>query len=278
MFIIDAQVHMYGPNTPERPWVITGHVPEMLPSVTASELSAAMAEAGVNRAVLVPPGRDADRNDLCLAAAQAHPDRFAVMGRVPIDRPDSPKLLEELFAEPGMLGFRLTIMRSMKHVFESGTIDAFWKAAERLRVPLMIYAPTLSKEVGDLARAYPGLPIILDHINLSEAMKGTDKIGEAVNQVLDLAPLENVSVKVSALPCYSSEAYPYRDMQSHARRVIERFGVERCFWGTDYSRLPCSYRQAITMFTEEMPFLSGDDLEWVMGRGLAEKLRWKIKA
>ena len=265
MFIIDAQVHMYGLNTPERPWVISGHVPEMLPSVTASGALGSHGGGGGQ-----PGGVGATRAGMPtatifgLAAAQAHPDRFAVMGRVPIDKPDAPELLEQLFAERGMLGFRLTIMRNAKHLLSAGTIDAFWTAAERLGVPLMIYAPTLVTEIGALARAYPRLQIILDHINLSEAMKGTDKIGEAVNAVLGLAALPNVSVKVSALPCYSSEVYPYRDMQQHAQQVIERFGVKRSFWGTDYSRLPCSYAQAITMFTEEMPFLTGDDLEWIM--------------
>jgi hypothetical protein len=28
------------------------------------------------------------------------------------------------------------------------------------------------------------------------------------------------------------------------------------------------------MFTEEMPFFSGDDLEWIMGRGVCEWLGW----
>ena len=40
------------------------------------------------------------------------------------------------------------------------------------------------------------------------------------------------------------------------------------------SRSTCSYRQAVTMFTEQMPFLAKDDLEWVMGRGLAQCLPW----
>ena len=30
------------------------------------------------------------------------------------------------------------------------------------------------------------------------------------------------------------------------------------------------------MFTEEMPWLKGDDLEGVMGRGICEWLGWKL--
>jgi hypothetical protein len=47
------------------------------------------------------------------------------------------------------------------------------------------------------------------------------------------------------------------------------------FWGTDWSRLPCSYRQGVTMFTEELSWLSAEDKEWIMGRGVGEWLGWK---
>jgi L-fuconolactonase len=48
------------------------------------------------------------------------------------------------------------------------------------------------------------------------------------------------------------------------------------FRGTDLARLPCSYREAVAMLTEEMPFFSSDDLDWIMGRGLCEWLRWEM--
>ena len=49
---------------------------------------------------------------------------------------------------------------------------------------------------------------------------------------------------------------------------------KRTIWGTDGSQLPCSYRQGVTMFTEEIPWLKGRDLEWVMGHGVCEWLGW----
>ena len=58
-------------------------------------------------------------------------------------------------------------------------------------------------------------------------------------------------------------------------RALDAFGAKRVFWGSDISRLRCTYRQCVTMFTEEMPWLKGSDLEWVMGRGVCEWLGWK---
>ncbi len=40
------------------------------------------------------------------------------------------------------------------------------------------------------------------------------------------------------------------------------------------SKLPCPYRQAVSMFTEAMPFLSDDEREAVMGASLRRWIGW----
>lgn len=62
----------------------------------------------------------------------------------------------------------------------------------------------------------------------------------------------------------------------HIRRIFDAFGPRRSFWGTDITRMPCSYRQCVTMFTEELPWLSGSDQEQVMGRALCDWVGWKL--
>jgi predicted TIM-barrel fold metal-dependent hydrolase len=85
-----------------------------------------------------------------------------------------------------------------------------------------------------------------------------------------------VAVKASSLPSYSTEPYPYRGLHGYIRQVYDAFGPARMFWGTDLSRLPCSYRQGVTLFTEELPFLSEADKELVMGRAISDWLGWKL--
>ena len=53
-------------------------------------------------------------------------------------------------------------------------------------------------------------------------------------------------------------------------------GRQWVFRGTDLPRLPCACRQALTLFTEELDFLSDEDREWAMGRGIAEWLGWPL--
>ena len=87
-----------------------------------------------------------------------------------------------------------------------------------------------------------------------------------LDEMLALAKLPNVAVKLSGAPSYSSATYPWRNIHPYIQRIFDAFGPQRSFWGTDITRMPCSYRECVTMFTEELPWLSGHDLNQVMGR------------
>jgi len=277
--IIDSQVHIWAENTPERPWAPNmegrAHLAEPL---SAERLLGMMDEAGVDAAILVPPSLEGDRNDLALAAARKFSDRFAVMGRIDLAKPDSRAALATWRDQPGMLGLRLTFHRpDTRAQLADGTADWLWPAAEAHGIPLMVHAPDGLPKLAEIAQRHPGLTLIVDHMGFGrETMDANAAAGAA--RVAALARCRNVSVKVSALPCFSSEPYPFRNLNDPLRRVIEAFGPRRCFWGTDLSRTleHCSYRQAVTHFTQELDFLSADDLDWIMGRGLRECLRWDL--
>jgi predicted TIM-barrel fold metal-dependent hydrolase len=241
------------------------------------KLLVSMDEAGIDRAILIPPSLDLDRNDLCLAAARQYPDRFAVMGRLFLGHPSAPARLAAMKHQPGMLGVRLTFHRDDdRPLLTNGVADWFWPAAERLNIPVMVHAPERLNVIANIAARHPSLKLIVDHMGFARETMD-EKANAGADRVLALARYPNVYVKVSALPCYSSQSYPFGNLQQALRRVIEGFGVGKSFWGSDYSRLPrtCSYAQAVTMFTEELDFLSPADLEWVMGRAALECLNWR---
>src|SRR5690606_1028354 len=65
-----------------------------------------------------------------------------------------------------------------------------------------------------------------------------------------------------------------RYSRSELRKIFDAFGPQRMFWGTDLTRLSASYSEAVTMFTEHIDWLKGEDLDWVMGKGVCEWLQW----
>lgn len=276
MLIADAQVHIWAADTPERPWRAVRNQPHRPVPFSAADLIAEMDAAGVDRAVIVPPSWEGDRNDLALQAVTQHPGRIGIMGRIAADQPAaSAPLLENWRSQPGMLGLRFTsaIARGVPGLSD-GSMDWIWPLAERFALPVMLACPGELAAVGRIAEAHPGLRLIVDHLALPRGAKDAAAFVD-IPQLVALAKYPNVAAKASAVPCVSTEPYPYRNTHEALHRVFDAFGPQRMFWGTDITRLPCTYRQAITMFTEELPFLAGADLEWVMGRGLCRFLRWE---
>ena len=84
----------------------------------------------------------------------------------------------------------------------------------------------------------------------------------------------NVSVKASSAPCYSTQPYPYKNIEPYLRQIFEAFGPTRTMWGSDFSRLPCTYTECVNHFLQELSFLRGDDLSWVMSRAISDILKW----
>ncbi|HYT58187.1 MAG TPA: amidohydrolase family protein [Verrucomicrobiae bacterium] len=279
MTIIDAQVHVWPPETAERPYIKEdASKPHRLVAFEYPDLLGEMTAAGVDRVILVPPSWEGYRNDYALEAAQKYPDRFAVMGKVPLNDSASEAKMASWLKQPGMLGFRISFRHAGTHSWlEDGTADWFWAAAEKYDIPVMVFAPFAVKKIGKIAGRHPGLRVIVDHMGLNVQWRGKD-LAPGVDVLLRFARFKNVAVKASCLPCYVDEPYPFPKLHPQIRRVVEAFGSERVFWGTDLSQLPCCYRQAVMLFTEELDFLSTSDKEWIMGRAIAQWLNWPVPA
>lgn len=276
MLIVDSQVHIWNPPTAERPWPagLKPHRPEPL---GIHELLRSMDEAGVHRALLVPPRIEGGRNDLSLEAARQYPGRFAVMGKLDQDDPASRGKIATWRDQPGMLGMRFTLKRQLESILTENRMDWVWPAAERAGIPLYV-AITQSKAhvIGAVAQRHPGLRLVLDHLAIESDKLKDEAAFAGLDNVLALAKYPNVAVKVTAMPCYTTDSYPYRRLHPYLQRVYDAFGPRRMFWGSDLSRLRGPYRECVTMFTEHMPWLSWQDMEWIMGRAVCEWVGWTI--
>jgi predicted TIM-barrel fold metal-dependent hydrolase len=273
--LVDAQVHLWKAKTPDRPW-LPNRIAQLPEPFLIEQLMPMMDEAGVDRAVIVPPSWEGDRNDYALDAVRRYPVRFAVMGRIPVNDPNTAKLLPEWKKQPGMVGIRLTFHPPQWSWLTDGSVDWFWPLAEKYSLPVMFYGAPMA-HFARVAEHHPRLTMIADHLGVSTEMAKEDKTPEGVRETAKLAKYPNVSVKLSTTPFYSTEQYPFRDMTVHIRRLFDAFGPRRCYWGTDLTNSyhKATYRQRITHFTETLDFLSAEDKEWIMGRAILERLGWK---
>lgn len=268
MMIADSQVHLWNFRGDGNPW----H--RMVPAFTVEELIAEMDEAGVNRAVVVPPMWMGNDNSQATAAAAAYPDRLAVLGRMDLFDPAGAENLSDWKAQSGMLGLRFTMGKpEEQEALKSGGFDWLWTAAEANDLPVMFMLAGSAAETAKIAEAHPNLRLTVDHLDLP-GRKLDDEAFGGLQTLLDLAQYENVSVKACTIGAYSSQDYPWPNTSDPLKRVVDAFGPSRVFWGSDLTRLPCTYRQCVTQFTEELDWLSGDDLELVMGKALCDWIGW----
>lgn len=276
MLIADSQVHVWGANTPERPWPGRAHAQREIP-LGHEELLREMDAAGVSRVVIVPPSWEGDRNDLARAAVKAHPTRFAIMGRFNPEAPDAKQVIQGWRNQSNMLGMRFSFhIPVLQQPLLDGKYDWVWREAEKQGIRLMILVPqNMVQAIDDVAARYPDLKIVMDHMALTSG-KPFDETFRDFDKLLLIAKRPNVGVKASALPCYSAEPYPFARVQAYARKAYEAFGPQRTFWGSDLSRSPVPYRSQIDMWLNDAPWLKPEDKEWVMGRGICEWLDWKI--
>lgn len=273
--IVDSQVHLWPPATPDFPWA-PGAKPQLPEPFTIERYLPMMEEAGVDRAIVVPPVVTGTRNDYGLEAVRRYPGRFAVMGRIDQRNPMEASRFPKWRDQPGMLGIRLSYLGKEAAALTDGTADWIWPAAEKAGLPIMILVTEMGPALARIAERHPQLTLILDHMGLSVPTVKAGRTAVAVDHVVSLARYPNCSVKLSASTAYSTEGYPYRDLHFHIRRLFEAYGPRRSYWGTDItnSLARATYRQRITHFTEQLDFLSESDKDWVMGRAIMERLRW----
>lgn len=266
--ITDAQVHVW------EQVAIPGRE-HRKPPLGAQELLLEMATAGIERAILIPPSWAGDGNTLVVRAAQAQPKSFAVIGRLAFEDPAFRATLEQWSPQNGMLGFRLLFNTpELVELLRGESIDWIWPVAEKHKIPLMVLAHDSNDILKRVAAEHPRLLLVIDHLGMTRGVSGP-QLREGIERLLTLASFPNIAVKATALPLYSERDYPHLDVLAQIRRVIDAFSADRVFWGTDLTRLRCSYRQAVEMMSH-LEWKDEHEVELVMGNAILSWLGWRV--
>lgn len=267
MPIVDAQIHLWtGENTPPHHWRTPFTIDDALREMDA---------AGIDRAVNCPANWDAGSNDYAVEAARLHPDRFATLGWFPLDADADEAMVDQWMEKPGMMGLRFVLaMPDTWPRVVNGELDWLFEAAARRKIPFGLMAPPNDvARLSTIAEAHPDLRMVIDHMGVSPFEKLPNATGH-LGELVALARHPNIAVKATAVPSMSNEPFPFADTFSALRTVYEAFGPNRLFWGSDFTRMRCSWTECKTMFTEELDWLTGADRDLVMGGAICDWLGW----
>lgn len=267
MAIIDAQVHLWrkGVATPPhlaRPYLVEEAIREM-------------DAAGVDGALLHPPASwDPDSNEQAVEAVLAYPKRLAILGNPPLDRPESPALIADWKSRPGMLGLRFYFNKPHNQNWPlDGSLEWLWPVAEKAGLPVALLAGDWLPKFADIAARHPRLKLMVDHMGAVRGAKGNAAFPR-MKELTALAKFPNVAVKLTGGPFYADDAYPFKSLHPHYRAMYDAFGPHRLFWGTDITKMPCSWTQCVTHF-QEIDWIPEADKKLIMGDAICAWVGWK---
>jgi len=275
MPIFDAQVHAYERNHPGRPWVGTLHGPA---EVTGDQMVAAMDAVGVDGAVLVSPF-SMYRYDAsyALEVYAAHPSRFRLVKPVDPTDPAVADTIADWAATEGTVGIRIMLRDEVSADPADPGLKRVLASAAQHSLPVNLLCWGRLEQAAQLAARNPNTQLVIDHLGLQQPFEpppATEPFAD-LSKVLALAACDNIAIKISGACTLSHEPFPYKDIWDPLGRIFDAFGLDRCMWGTDWTRAVAllTYEQGVEAF-RVTDRLSENDRAALMGETLQRVYDW----
>ena len=275
MLTIDAQVHAYERDRPGRPWLAALQGPA---EVTGDQMVAAMDRVRVDGAILVSPftmyGYDASYAREVYAR---HKRRFGLIKPVDPGDPAVAETIADWAATEGAIGVRLMLNRMESDDPEDAGVNRVLAAAAVRGTPVNLLCAGRLDQTAALAARHPNTRLVIDHLGLQQpfAPPPPSEPWADLPKVLALAQYDNVAIKITGAGTLSREKFPYPDIWDPLSRIFDAFGLERCLWGTDWTRACAllSYEQGVEAF-RVAERLSDSDRAMLMGEALTRVYKW----
>ena len=243
--VIDSHLHVWADKQEASsgfPYAQGQEPPESLRNkASTSALMKQMDDSFVDGALIVQPINYKFDHSYVMNAIQTHPTRFkGMMLHDPsMNEDDALSCLENL-ALKGFVGVRFNPYLWPKtekgwERMSQGAGLAVYKRCGELHMPVGVMCfqglQLHYDDIVELLKASPKTTMILDHFAFTSL---TPEGEEAFQQLLTLAPYEQVIVKISALFRLKDES-PYEKVRTERfEPLVKAFGPDRLMFGTDF--------------------------------------------
>lgn len=235
---------------------------------TVETLIEQMDAAGVNKAAVVHSsttyGFD---NSYVVDACNAYSDRLIAVGSVDLLAPDAVDTIRS-WVDKGLAGLRVFTGGSTKE-FDASELDdprAYpgWELLGELGLTMCIQTgPVGLPAVVALARRFPNVPIILDHLGRPDVTDGPPYA--AAQSLFDLAPVTSIYLKLTPRIMGDStkgDATP----ETLFPKIVKAFGANRLAWGSNYPTSPGTLAEIRATAEDRLAALSAEDRDWIFAK------------
>jgi L-fuconolactonase len=235
---------------------------------TVESLIAAMDAAGVAKAAVVHSsttyGFD---NSYVVDGCNQHPDRLVAVGSVDMLADDVAATIKG-WAGKGLAGLRIFTGGSTKD-FDPSELDnpksfKAWEMLAELGLPMCIQTgPIGLPQVAMLARKFPGVNIILDHLGRPDVLDGPPYANAA--SLFEIADIPNIFMKLTPR-IFGDVKKDKASAETFFPRVVEAFGAQRMAWGSNFPTSPGTLAEILATAQAGLASLSADDQAWIFGK------------
>ena len=235
--------------------------------VTLEGLIAAMDEAGVDKAAIVQSSTCYGYDNSYVADSVARfPGRFTGIGSVDLCQSDACERIRH-WVQRGITGLRLFTGGSTA-AFDPSSLDdrrsfAAWELCGALGVSMCIQTdPTGLAQVAGLAKRFPKVRIVLDHLGRPDITDGPPYKRAA--SLFGLAPFENIYFKLT--PRIVGDAQRGQaSAETFFPRLVEVFGSHRLAWGSNFPASEGRLRDNLAKARKSLECLPAEDQVWIFG-------------
>ena len=240
---------------------------------TVDTLIAAMDAAGVAKAAVVHSsttyGFD---NSYVVDGCNQYKDRLVAVGSVDMLADDVPGVIKS-WADKGLAGLRIFTGGSTKD-FDPSELDnpksfKAWDALSELGLPMCIQTgPVGLPQVAMLAKKFPKVNIILDHLGRPDVLDGPPYSN--ADSLFALADLENIYFKLTPR-IFGDVVKGKASAETFFPKVVASFGAQRLAWGSNFPTSPGTLSEIYATAKQGLASLSASDQEWIFSK-TAQKL------
>jgi predicted TIM-barrel fold metal-dependent hydrolase len=273
--IVDTHVHIVAPDQRRYPRKLAPDNSEWVLDMPGEKMLDLMAEAGIDRAMLVQAhsAYEYDNNYVADIAA-AYPERFISVCIVDPTRADAADQLTYWVKERRVRGLRLfpAAERDPQWLDDPDTFR-LWERAEDLDIPVCICLRFRQlARLRSVIERYPRVRVALDHLGAPRLDEGPPFVN--AGQLFDLAMLPNVYLKFSSVNLYAA-ARGKSTPRDFFARLLDVFGPRRLMWGSNF---PNTYdrglREQLRLAQDELSFASEADRRWLFADTAQSVWRW----
>ncbi|MEM7718470.1 MAG: amidohydrolase family protein [Pseudomonadota bacterium] len=269
--MIDAHQHYWHPARGDYGWMPKDN-PVLNRPYGPANLAPQLAEAGIQRTVVVQAAPTLEETEYLLGIADATPTVAGVVGWIDFEDETQLSHLKRLSQHPKFKGIR-PMIQDIPDTDWMLRDDIQWAYRTLSELGLVFDAlgfPQHLENVLTLLRRYPDMVVVLDHCMKPRIAKGEfDAWAEGMSA---LAAETRAYCKLSGLITEAGPDWSVSQLRPYTNHVLKHFGPDRVMWGSDWPvcRLQGEYGdwfQAASALTDH---LSSDQRSRVFGGTAAE--------